>query len=104
MYLDEGYLQALLELTSSAACKWREIGLHLGFINSKLDEIANTPENISGGPSACFRDLLSRWLNWAPPNHIFPSVEALESALRSPDVEKERAAFDLSERLHESSE
>lgn len=93
--LSKHHLNLLLGFVKDAAPKWREIGLALGFSTDVLDGIATKPDNISRGPIACFTDLLSRWLKWAPPNHHFPTVKTLAEALRSGTVGEERMAYDL---------
>ena len=93
--LSEHHLNLLLGFVKSAAPKWREIGLALGFSMDVLDAIAAKPDTISRGPIACFTDLLSRWLKWALPNHDFPTVKTLAGALRSGTVGEERIAYDL---------
>ena len=93
--LSEHNLHRLLRFVESAAPKWRKIGLALGFSMAVLDTIAAKPENVSQGAIACFTDLLSRWLKWAPPNHDLPTVKALAEALREGTVGEERVAYDL---------
>ena len=94
----------LLELAGTAANKWKEFGLALGFTNSELDEIKNTPTLMAGGPEAYFRELLSRWLDWAPPNHSLPRMDTLLEALRSSTVRKERLAYDIEQQLSQIGE
>ena len=93
--LSEHHLHRLLRFVKGAAPKWREMGLALGFSNDVLDAIAAKPENVSRGAIACFIDLLSRWLKWAPPNHDLPTVKTLAEALREGTVGEERMAYDL---------
>ena len=38
---------------------------------------------IPEGDIAYFRVMMSQWLKWAPPNHSWPTIEALAIALRS---------------------
>ena len=76
-----------------AAAKWRQIGVALKFSKNVLDTIAATSGNSS--PEDCFTDLLSRWLNWAPPNHDLPTVKTLAEALRECTVGEERMANNL---------
>ena len=66
-----------------AAPQWQTIGGALGFLDSDLTIIQNTPMLIPEGPTGYFRQMLSQWLNWAPPNHLWPTLGALEAALRS---------------------
>ena len=95
--LSEHDLQLLLRFTKDAAPKWREIGLALGFSMGVLDAIAAKLENTSRGPVACFSDLLSRWLKFAPPKHRLPTPELLAEALREDTVGEERMALDLTQ-------
>ena len=89
---EEEDLQLLLQLVRRAAFKWKELGLALGFLKSELDEIEATIAHAAGGPEAYLRELLSRWLDWAPPNHRLPSSRTLAEALRS---ETGRVAYRL---------
>ena len=66
----------------------------LGFSKGILDMIAETPGN-QREPIACFTDMLSRWLKWAPPKHALPTPEKLAEALRDDTVGEERMAYGL---------
>ena len=90
-------LHGLLILLQCVAAKWRSIGLALGFLDRELHVIEIKPENVDGGPLHCFRDLLSRWLKWEPPNHTWPTVKDLARALRHPFVGEKRLANKLEE-------
>ena len=92
-------LQMLLKIAGAAASKWKELGLALGFLNSELDMIEKTPLPIAGIPESCFREMLSCWLDWAPPNHSLPRMETLLEALRSSTVRKERLAYDIEQQF-----
>lgn len=66
--------------------KWMDLGRELGF---KYTEVKNIgASNASHGPQVCLQALLDRWLNWAPPNHKFPVIEALITAVRKLGHEK----------------
>ena len=65
-----------------AAPQWQAIGDALGFSYSDLTIIQNTPMLIPQAPQSYFREMLSQWLNWAPPNHPWPTIEALGAALQ----------------------
>ena len=82
---------------STAAAKWRFIGLNLGFSDGELNNIAATPANRT--PLECLTDLLSQWLNRAPPQHERATVDALMKALRSPTVREEVLAMELDEKM-----
>ena len=90
-------MQLLFELAESAVAKWREMGLALHFSNDELDEI----HLCAGGPRSCFIELLSRWLQRAPPKHLLPTVEILCEALRSSLVGRERTAYDIEQHFIE---
>ena len=87
--------QWLCEAVSEAAANWRDVGKALKFSHDHLKTIAN--EKSLNTDEHYMDELLSRWLNWAPPNHPLPCVEDLATALRS--VEKERTAYDLMQML-----
>ena len=38
---------------------------------------------IPEGATGYLREMLNQWLNWAPPNHPWPTVEVLAVALRN---------------------
>ena len=66
----------------AAAPQWRVIGGTLGILDSDLTIIQHTPVLVQEGPPACFREMLTQWLKWAPPNHPIPTVETLALALQ----------------------
>jgi len=66
----------------SAVPHWRNVGVHLGFRSRELDVIERMPLLIPEGCPGFFREMLSQWLKWAPPNHPPPTVLNLASALR----------------------
>ena len=88
-------LHRVLNVVGRAAAKWRPIGTALQFDFHVLDIIATKPDNIARGAEACFSDLLSRWLNWAPPCKAWPTLDSLVAALRSETVEEYRLALEL---------
>lgn len=96
-------MPVLLELVGSAAPKRREVGLKLGFLDNELKIIEAMPLLAVEGPEVCFREILSRWLKWAPENHEFLSSSTLANALRSKLV-KERLAYDLEQHFNETGE
>ena len=87
----------LTEILRPATPQWKTVGLALGFLGYELATIERTPLLIPGGPPAYFREMLSQWLKWAPPNHSLPTLESLAPALRSSGHEdlavKLRTAF-----------
>ena len=69
---------------------WRAVGLQLGLLYGELGVIEATPLLIPGGPVAYLQEVLSRWLDRAPP---FPTLKHLCGALRSQD--QSRIALEL---------
>ena len=86
-------LHILTSIMKPAAPQWQAIGGALGLLPSDLTIIQQSPLLISQGPPGYFREMLSQWLNWAPPDHPWPTLEALEAALRSSGSES--LAFQL---------
>jgi len=80
--LTEKDLYGLTDILRAAAPKWREIGGTLGILDSDLSNIHHNLGLLLEGPSGYFREMLSQWLKWAPPNHDWPTVEALTLALQ----------------------
>ena len=76
-------LHILTLIMKPAAAKWKTIGDALGFLDSDLTLIQHSPMLIPEGPTGYFREMLSQWLKWAPPNHPWPTLGALENALRT---------------------
>ena len=74
------------------ACHWRAVGLQLGLLPGELGVIEDTPLLIPGGPVAYLREVLSRWLDRAPP---LPTLSKLCGALRSRAVDQSRIALEL---------
>ena len=87
----------LTEILRPAAPQWKTVGLALGFPDYELATIEQKPLLIPEGPLGYFREMLSQWLKWAPPNHSLPTLESLVPALRSSGHEdltvKLRTAF-----------
>ena len=74
------------------ANQWRAVGLQLGLFYRQLGVIQDTPLLIPGGPAAYLREVLSRWLDHAPP---LPTLSKLCDALRSRAVGQSRIALEL---------
>ena len=71
---------------------WRNLAQELGFNYHEIDELfAST----FGGHKVCLEKMLEIWLNWAPPNHEFATIQSLLKALRSRAVAKERLAYKM---------
>ena len=61
--------------------QWDDLGLELGIIYTKLEEIkANNPQDVSG----CVQECLALWLqcNYNTSKHGKPTMESLAAALR----------------------
>ena len=86
-------LYILTSIMKPAAPQWQAIGGTLGFLYSDLTIIQQSPLLIPEGSTGYMRQMLSQWLNWAPPNHPWPTLEALEAALRRSG--QESLAFQL---------
>ena len=80
--LKEGDLAILLDLLKPATPHWRDAGLALGFHNYELTTIEQIPLLIPGGDTSFFKEMLCQWLRRAPPNHLWPTSEALQLALQ----------------------
>ena len=85
------HLKELFEMVKDAQEKWKDVGRALGFEIKELDGIGHAKSK--DGDYYCFHELLSTWLNRAPPVYPFPCVEQLADALRA--AEKHRTAFNL---------
>ena len=92
---DPDDLAFLMNHLQPIASHWKAFGLQLGLLPGELDTIAATPLFIPGGPPAFLQEVLSRWLNRAPP---FPTLAKLCSALKSRAVDQSRIALELEER------
>ena len=80
--LTEDDLYRLTVLLRPASPKWKEIGGILGIVNSDLTIIENKPTLLLEGVAGYFREMLSTWLKWAPPNHPWPTIWDLVDAVR----------------------
>ena len=81
--LTEEDLAILLDWLKPATPQWKAVGLALGFLDHELTIIERTPLLIPEGLTGYFREMLSQWLKWAPPNHSWPTLKALQPALQS---------------------
>ena len=89
--LDPEDLDTLFDLLKRTSKNWRDIGRHLGFLLTELDQITTTT-GLSQNDHY-LQHLLDLWLNRAPPLHQFPFTEDLAKALR--EVKSYRIAYDL---------
>ena len=71
------------------------MGLYLGFTTGVLSIIESKSQLLPLGSPAFFCELLTQWLKWAPPDHPFPTVRNLVSALKM--AGEERMGFQLEE-------
>ena len=67
------------------AASWKDIGIALGFSESELNIIENSPSLFMQAPKSFLRKMLSQWLQWAPGDGrgstVQPSKESLRAAL-----------------------
>ena len=60
------HLPVLIKKLKNNAAKWREIGLHLGFLPGELDNIQAQPNLTQGAPLSYLGAMLTEWTQWAP--------------------------------------
>ena len=90
-------LPHLVQELSSAASKWRSIGIELGLKEVELKSIeSNHPRQ----PLECLRDVIFKWLDdgWPPDVGTARRRATLIKALRSPSVEEMQLADQLTEK------
>ena len=84
--LTEKQLPALNQQLKKHAAKWREIGMHLGFIPGELDNIEACPYLMADAPVTWLRALLEEWIQWAPGDSRgstnFATLEELKAVLK----------------------
>ena len=81
----------IFRVTRAASEDWKDVGRELGFTEEQLSCIVREPGRT--GERDYYSAMLGRWLDWAPPNHPYPSIKQLSAALR--EVGKEKLANDL---------
>ena len=85
--ISESHLPRLLSKLNNHACKWRDIGTHLGFLQRELDNIQGKPALFNDGPKSWLREMLTQWLQWAPGDSrgssSVASVDSLTLALNN---------------------
>ena len=89
---DPDDLAFLMDRLQPIAGHWKAFGLQLGLSSGDLDIIAATPLLIPGGPAAYLQEVLTKWMNRAPP---FPTLTNLCDALKSRPVDQSRIALEL---------
>ena len=80
--LTEQDLHILTQRLKPATPQWKAVGLALGFLDHELTTIESKPLLVPEGTTGYFRELLSQWLKWAPPNHPSPTIKSLGDALQ----------------------
>ena len=61
-----GLHQRLVEQLGAHAAKWKEIGTYLGFRQTELTLIQNSPMHLMGAPGSWLSAMLEAWLQWKP--------------------------------------
>ena len=80
--LAESHLPKLLDKLSVHACRWRDIGMRLGFQSGELDNIQVKPFLQFGAPQSWLGAMLTEWLQRAPNDtRGSSSIESLTHAL-----------------------
>jgi hypothetical protein len=83
--LTERHIPSLLQQLKNHAVKWREIGIHLGFLPGELSNIEARPTLTPGAPISWLGAMLEEWIQWAPGDGrgstSFANVEDLKAAL-----------------------
>ncbi len=71
------------------SAEWREIGTHLGFRPSELNEIQARPLLLNNAPKSWLSAMLADWLQWAPGDQRdYATLEALSDALNKVGLSK----------------
>ena len=91
LVLSDDHHTLLFILTKTASDRWRAIGRNLGFAEDQLNTIVHEPDCLY--VQDYYEAMLKRWLDWAPPNHGYPTLDGLVTALRA--AGKERLANDM---------
>ena len=83
--LTERHIPSLFRQLKKHAAKWKDIGLHLGFLPSELDNIEAQMNLMQGAPLSFFGAMLQGWIQWAPEDSRgstnFANMEDLKGAL-----------------------
>ena len=83
-----------MNILQPVAAEWKALGLQLGVPIGELKNIACTPANAAAGPTACLRDMLTKWLETTST----PNLTSLSVALRCDSVQEKRLADELKEK------
>ena len=85
--LKKQHLTQLYGQLSGHASKWRDIGIYLKFLSNELDIIEAKPRLYHEGTEGFLREMLSKWLEWAPGDRQgseqYATLEALKIAVSS---------------------
>ena len=80
--LVESHLPKLLDKLNVHACRWRDIGMRLGFQSGELNNIQARPFLLNCAPESWLRAMLTEWLQRAPNDtRGSSSIESLTHAL-----------------------
>jgi hypothetical protein len=64
--LSENNHSVLYAKLAKHSAEWREIGIHLGFCPSELNEIQARPPLYTTAPKSLLSAMIADWLQWAP--------------------------------------
>ena len=82
-------------------CKaaWEKIAESLGFKEFEIAGIKADLTKVMGGPEACLREVITKWLQWAPGDargsSDYATLEALKSAVSKAGFGKAAAKLTL---------
>ena len=66
------------------AAKWRDIGKELGFKEGEMDNIQSNPMLLTqSAPNSYLREMLTKWLQWAPGDRRGSTGYATKESLRT---------------------
>ena len=75
----------LFQILTNHSTQWKEIGTHLGFLPSELDDIQARPLLLCNAPKSWLSKMLEEWLQWTLGDRrgstSIATVEALRDAL-----------------------
>ena len=85
--ISESHLPQLLSKLNNHASRWRDIGMHLGFLQGELNNIQGNVTLITNSPNSWLTEMLTQWLQWAPgdgrKSSSVASVDSLTLALNN---------------------
>ena len=80
--MEDAHIPRILSQLNEHASKWREIGTYLGFRQGELNLIESKPLLLQGAPGSWLRELLAKWVQWAPGDARGSTEYASLSALK----------------------